>query len=310
MASHSSTLLQGEDSGVTQEEFYQLGLEGNTVLRDYQLAGVNWIIDCYNNNHGCILGDEMGLGKTIQSIAFLLFLKSKLSTFSFLVVCPLSLVQNWEKEIEAFAPEFNIITLVGDKETRESKLAQLKHSNSLDSVVITTAEYVLRESDLSKLKWSCLVFDEAHRLKNHESKLYTTIQTNYTLKFTLLLTGTPIQNNLLELYALLSFIHTDSFPLSNTDKFLQEYRGITDKDNPDSVTELYSHFKPYILRRIKAEILVSPPKCTQQGMDLTTRMTQLEISEVSSSSSKPSSILSFSEVHRIGQSGIQAVSKI
>ena len=258
----ASVLTQGEDSCLTQEEFYQLGLEGNTVLRDYQLAGVNWIIDCYNNNHGCILGDEMGLGKTIQSISFLLFLKSKLSTFSFLVVCPLSLVQNWEKEFEAFAPEFNVITLVGDKETRESKLTQIKHSKSLDSVVITTAEYVLRESDLSKLKWSCFVFDEAHRLKNHESKLYTTIQTRYTLKFTLLLTGTPIQNNLLELYALLSFIHTESFPLSDIDKFLHEYQGVTDKDT-DNVTELHSLLKPYILRRTKEEVLASLPKCTQ-----------------------------------------------
>ena len=249
----ASALTQGEDSCVTQEEFYQLGLEGNTVLRDYQLAGVNWIIDCYNNNHGCILGDEMGLGKTIQSISFLLFLKSKLSTFSFLVVCPLSTVQNWEKEFEAFAPEFNVITLVGDKETRESKLTQIKHSKSLDSVVITTAEYVLRELELSKLKWSCFVFDEAHRLKNPKSKLYTTIQTHYTLKFTLLLTGTPIQNNLLELYALLSFIHTESFPLSDIDKFLQEYQE-TDVNNSNDVKELYSLLKPYILRRIKKEV--------------------------------------------------------
>ena len=253
----ASALTHKKDSCLTQEEFYQLGLEGNTVLRDYQLAGVNWIIDCYNNNHGCILGDEMGLGKTIQSISFLLFLKSKLSTFSFLVVCPLSLVQNWEKEFEAFAPEFNVITLVGDKETRESKLTQLKHSSSIDSVVITTAEYVLRELELSKLKWSCLVFDEAHRLKNHKSKLFTTIQTHYTLKFKLLLTGTPIQNNLLELYALLSFIYTDSFPLSDIDKFVQEYQEITDEDNSNDVQDLHSLLKPYLLRRIKKELPIS-----------------------------------------------------
>ncbi|KAI6649757.1 Chromodomain-helicase-DNA-binding protein 1-like [Oopsacas minuta] len=264
MASSSfSPLKQKQSSSITQEGFHQLGLEANTILRDYQLVGVNWIIDCHNNNHGCILGDEMGLGKTIQSISYLLYLRSKLSTFAFLVVCPLSLVQNWRKEFETFAPDLKVITLVGDKGSRENTLTKIKHSNTLDSVVITTSEYVLIESDLSLLKWSCIVFDEAHRLKNHESKLHTKLQTKFKINFTLLLTGTPIQNNLLELYSLLSIIHVDAFPLANIDKFVGEYKSIIDKDNKDEISELHSLLKPYLLRRTKEEVLSSLPKCSQ-----------------------------------------------
>ena len=258
-----SAVPQEQESKVPQEEFYSLGLESNTVLRDYQLTGANWIIDCYNNNHGCILGDEMGLGKTIQSIVYLLYLRSKLSTYSFLVVCPLSLVQNWQREIETFAPDFNVISLVGDKEFRQSTLSQIIHSNSLDSVVITTPEYVLIESALSKLKWSCMVFDEAHKLKNHESKLYNKIQTCYTIQFLLLMTGTPIQNNLRELYALLALIHHKNFPLSRIDNFVSQFQTIAETDDKEDINELHSLLKPYILRRTKEEVLSSLPKCSQ-----------------------------------------------
>ena len=251
---------QEQESKVTQDEFYKLGLETNTVLRDYQLAGVNWIIDCYSNNHGCILGDEMGLGKTIQSIAFLLYLRSKLSTYCFLVVCPLSVVQNWQREIETFAPDFNVISLVGAKELRESTLSQIKHSNSLDSVILTTPEYVLKEPELHKLKWSCLVFDEAHRLKNHESKLYTMLRMRYTIQFMLLLTGTPIQNNLHELYSLLALIDTGNFPLSRIESFVSQFQAIADRDNKEEISELHSLLKPYILRRTKDEVLFPLPK--------------------------------------------------
>ena len=252
-----------QESQLSQEEFYKLGLEGNTVLRDYQLAGVNWIVDCYNSNHGGILGDEMGLGKTIQSITFLLYLRSKLSTYSFLVVCPLSVVQNWEREIETFAPDFNVISLVGDKDYRGSILSQIKHSNSLDSIVLTTPDYVLKESDLSKLKWSCVVFDEAHRLKNHESKLYSRITNCYTIQFMLLLTGTPIQNNLHELYSLLSHIHTNNFPISKIASFVSQFQVIADRKNEEEIGELHSLLMPYLLRRTKEEVLPSLPKCSQ-----------------------------------------------
>ena len=263
MATSFKVSAQKQESQLSQTDFHSLGLEANTVLREYQLAGVNWIVDCYNNDHGCILGDEMGLGKTIQSIAFLLYLRSKLSTFSFLVVCPLSLVHNWEKEIETFAPDFSIITVIGEKEVREKALAKIVQSSSLDSVVLTTPDYLLRESDFSKLKWSCAVFDEAHRLKSHESKLYNVIQTRFTIKFPLLLTGTPIQNNLHELYTLLTLLTKRTFPLSRIEEFVTQFKTVVDKDHTDQVSELHTLLKPYILRRTKDEVLSSLPKCSQ-----------------------------------------------
>lgn len=248
-------------SSLSQSDLHSLDLVSSAQLRDYQLTGVNWIIDCYLNNSGCILGDEMGLGKTIQAICVMLHLKNSLhSQFSFLVCCPLSLVKNWKDEIEKFAPNLSAITLIGNQEERNNVLVNLSR-NHINAVLITSPEYVLKEFNLSKIKWSASIFDEAHRLKNHESKLYNTICSKYNLGFTLLLTGTPIQNNLKELYSLLSLINPNKFAIDDLDEFVDQYKDIV--DSKQDTDNLHALLKPYILRRTKEEVLSSLPNCSE-----------------------------------------------
>lgn len=176
-------------------------------LRVYQLAGVNWLIDCYKKEHGAILGDEMGLGKTCQTIAFILYCqRSKNKTPPSLVVCPRTVLENWEEEIKRFAPTLKVLCYVGDKDKRNQLAQDIKNKSRSINVLVTTYELCLKDSGfLSSMNWACLVVDEAHRLKNSESLLHQTL-IEWDISHSILLTGTPVQNNLQELYALLSFI--------------------------------------------------------------------------------------------------------
>ncbi|GAB5575450.1 chromodomain-helicase-DNA-binding protein 1-like isoform X2 [Prionailurus iriomotensis] len=190
-------------------------------LRSYQLEGVNWLAQCFHCQNGCILGDEMGLGKTCQTIALFIYLAGRL---------------NDEGPFLILCP-----LSVLSNWTEEMERICLKDSSFLKS-----------------FPWSVLVVDEAHRLKNQSSLLHKTLS---EIVFSLLLTGTPIQNSLQELYSLLSFVEPDVFPKEQVGDFVQRYQDI--EKESESANELHKLLQPFLLRRVKAEVATELPKKTE-----------------------------------------------
>ncbi|XP_066218207.1 chromodomain-helicase-DNA-binding protein 1-like isoform X1 [Saccopteryx leptura] len=245
---------------VQEQDLSQWGLTG-IHLRSYQLEGVNWLAQRFHCQNGCILGDEMGLGKTCQTIALFIYLAGRLNDEGpFLILCPLSVLNNWKEEMERFAPGLSYVTYTGDKEERthlQQDLRQKPHFH----VLLTTYEICLKDASfLKSFHWSVLVVDEAHRLKNLSSLLHKTLS-EFSVVFNVLLTGTPIQNSLQELYSLLSFVEPDLFSKEQVEDFVQRYQDI--EKNSESASELHRLLQPFLLRRMKAEVATELPKKTE-----------------------------------------------
>ncbi|XP_038047464.1 chromodomain-helicase-DNA-binding protein 4-like isoform X2 [Patiria miniata] len=242
-------------------------------LHDYQLEGLNWLRYSWAHRLSCILADEMGLGKTIQTIAFLYSLyKEGLSKGPFLISAPLSTIVNWEREFEFWAPDFYVVTYCGDKDSRATirehefsfeedavrggkKAYRMKKDSVVKfHVLLTSYELVtIDNSTLQSVDWDVLVVDEAHRLKNNQSKFFRVLSA-YTIGHKLLLTGTPLQNNLEELFHLLNFMSPDEF--SNLQVFLDEFEDISKEDQ---IKKLHDLLGPHMLRRLKADVLKGIP---------------------------------------------------
>ncbi|XP_006861379.1 PREDICTED: chromodomain-helicase-DNA-binding protein 1-like isoform X1 [Chrysochloris asiatica] len=245
---------------VDEQDLRQWGLTGIS-LRSYQLEGVNWLAQRFHCQNGCILGDEMGLGKTCQTIALFIYLAGRLNDEGpFLILCPLSVLSNWKEEMESFAPGLSCAVYTGDKEGR-AHLQQGLKQESCFHVLLTTYEICLKDASfLKSFPWSVLVVDEAHRLKNLSSLLHKTLS-EFSVVFNLLLTGTPIQNSLQELYSLLSFVEPDIFPQEQVDDFVQRYQDI--EKESESASELHKLLQPFLLRRVKSEVATELPKKTE-----------------------------------------------
>ncbi|KAG6605931.1 Protein CHROMATIN REMODELING 5, partial [Cucurbita argyrosperma subsp. sororia] len=233
-------------------------------LRDYQLEGLNFLVNSWRNDTNVILADEMGLGKTVQSVSMLGFLQNAQQIHGpFLVVVPLSTLSNWAKEFRKWLPDMNVIVYVGTRASREV-CQQHEFENKRAgrpikfNALLTTYEVVLKDrAVLSKIKWNYLMVDEAHRLKNSEAQLYTTLS-EFSTKNKLLITGTPLQNNVEELWALLHFLDTDKF--KNKEDFIQNYKNLS-SFNETELASLHMELKPHILRRIIKDVEKSlPPK--------------------------------------------------
>ncbi|XP_068661626.1 protein CHROMATIN REMODELING 5-like isoform X2 [Aristolochia californica] len=234
-------------------------------LRDYQLEGLNFLVNSWRNDTNVILADEMGLGKTVQSVSMLGFLQhAQQINGPFLVVVPLSTLSNWAKEFKKWLPEMNVVIYVGNRASREvcqqyefySDKNGGKHIkfNSL----LTTYEVVLKDKAVfSKIKWNYLMVDEAHRLKNCEASLYTTLS-EFSTKNKLLITGTPLQNSVEELWALLHFLDSEKF--KNKDDFVLKYKNLS-SFNEFELANLHKELRPHILRRVIKDVEKSlPPK--------------------------------------------------
>lgn len=268
------------------------------TLRDYQLEGLDWLVTLYENGLNGILADEMGLGKTLQSIALLAFLYENGNKGPFLIAAPLSTVGNWTKEIARFTPTIPVVSYVGPKEAREQirkrKFRLRKHLG----IVVTSYETILRDfSHLSKFKWKFLIVDEGHRLKNINSKLIQQMKKLDTNN-RLLLTGTPLQNNLDELWSLLNFILPDIFLdidlFRSWFDFLDLKGQSTEMDTEIQkllVENLHTILKPFLLRRLKSVVVTNLPPKREYIVYNTLSETQLTLYEAALSGNLKSTVL-------------------
>lgn len=222
-------------------------------LRDYQLQGLNWLISLHEHKLSGILADEMGLGKTLQTISFLGHQRYvKGIEGPFLIIVPKSTLDNWRREFERWTPEVDVIVLHGDKDERRD-LLQDKVLEARFDVLISSYEMVIKEkSTLKRVAWQYLVIDEAHRIKNEQSTLSQIIRLFYS-RNRLLITGTPLQNNLHELWALLNFLLPDVFGDSEVfDDWFQQNN--SEQDQETVIHQLHTVLSPFLLRRIKADV--------------------------------------------------------
>ncbi|CAM4625932.1 unnamed protein product [Leuciscus chuanchicus] len=255
-----SNIPEKDKSELTESDLKKWGL-GAINLRSYQVDGVRWLSQCMEIQEGCILGDEMGLGKTCQTISLLAYARGCLKMNGpFLVLCPLSVLDNWRQELERFCPSLSVLYYTGDKERRAELREELKNDKNFH-VLLTTYEMCLKDARfLKSWKWKILVVDEAHRLKNQESLLHQTLK-QFTVGFRVLLTGTPIQNNLQEVYSLLTFIQPSLFLPEDVEDFVRAYADV--QTEPALADELHRVLQPFLLRRVKAEVAAELPKKTE-----------------------------------------------
>ncbi|XP_010900332.1 probable global transcription activator SNF2L1 isoform X1 [Esox lucius] len=231
----------------------------NGQLRDYQVRGLNWMISLYENGINGILADEMGLGKTLQTIALLGYLKHYRNIPGpHMVLVPKSTLHNWMNEFKRWVPTLKAVCLIGDKDARAAFIRDVMMPGEWD-VCVTSYEMVIREKSVfKKFNWRYLVIDEAHRIKNEKSKLSEIVREFKTTN-RLLLTGTPLQNNLHELWSLLNFLLPDVFNSANDfDSWFDTNNCLGDQK---LVERLHAVLRPFLLRRIKAEVEKNlPPK--------------------------------------------------
>ncbi|KAI8816220.1 SNF2 family N-terminal domain-containing protein [Fimicolochytrium jonesii] len=220
-------------------------------MRDYQVQGLNWLISLFENGINGILADEMGLGKTLQSISFLGYLKHYQSIDGpHLVIVPKSTLHNWVKEFERWCPSLNVFMFHGSKPDRQHLVQDKLLAQDFEVCVTSYEMCLLEKAAFRKLAWQYIVIDEAHRIKNENSALSQIVR-EFQCRNRLLLTGTPLQNNLHELWALLNFLLPDIFSSSEDfDKWFEAQGG----DQNKVVTQLHKVLRPFLLRRIKADV--------------------------------------------------------
>uniref|UniRef100_A0AC35TFK6 Chromo domain-containing protein n=1 Tax=Rhabditophanes sp. KR3021 TaxID=114890 RepID=A0AC35TFK6_9BILA len=246
---------QGEWTRLPEDKMYK---DGNT-LREYQYEGVNWLTYCYFNQRNCMLADEMGLGKTVQSITFLQEVYDYGIRGPFLIVVPLSTLHNWEREFETWT-DMNVIVYHGAAKSREivqqyefyysDEMNKAKRNIVKFDVLITTFEMVVSDCEiLKKIPYRICIIDEAHRLKNRNCKLIQGGFSAIRMEHRVLLTGTPLQNNIQELFSLLNFLEPTQF--SSSGSFLEQFG---DCQTEEQVQKIQDILKPMMLRRLKEDV--------------------------------------------------------
>ena len=255
------------NSGDGKEAFVELhaqpeGLQGGR-LRSYQLDSVNCMTRWYTEGINGILADEMGLGKTVQTVALLHHLRGRYGVFGpHIVVVPLSTVSNWVGEFRAWSPQTNVVVYGGSTESRRiirdhefyGRWRRVKFN-----VLLTTREVVLKDrSFLASIGWRYLVVDEAQCLKNPDAQLYQALMELRTTN-KLLITGTPLQNNIGELWALVHFLMPQRF--ASLAAFEARYADIQQQEQ---IVALHAELKPYLLRRVKKDVERSLPQKHEQ----------------------------------------------
>nr|XP_011462683.1 PREDICTED: chromatin structure-remodeling complex protein SYD isoform X2 [Fragaria vesca subsp. vesca] len=237
-------------------------------LREYQMNGLRWLVSLYNNHLNGILADEMGLGKTVQVISLICYLmETKNDRGPFLVVVPSSVLPGWESEINFWAPTINRIVYSGPPEERR-RLFKERIVQQKFNVLLTTYEYLMNKHDrpkLSKIHWHYIIIDEGHRIKNASCKLNADLK-HYQSSHRLLLTGTPLQNNLEELWALLNFLLPNIFnssedfsqwfnkPFESSGDSSADQALLSEEENLLIINRLHQVLRPFVLRRLKHKV--------------------------------------------------------
>ena len=249
-------------------------------LFPHQLEALNWLRKCWYKSKNVILADEMGLGKTISACAFIssLYVEFK-ATLPCLVLVPLSTMPNWLAEFSLWAPNLNVVeyhgcakarAIIRQYEWHASDPSELNKKTAAYkfNVLLTTYEMILADSShLRGVPWEVLVVDEGHRLKNSGSKLFSLLN-SFSFRHRVLLTGTPLQNNIGEMYNLLNFLQPTSFP--SLSSFEEKFNDLTTAEKVDELKKLVA---PHMLRRLKKDAMQNiPPK--------TERMVPVELSSI------------------------------
>lgn len=245
------------------------------VMRNYQLDGLEWLVALYKNAVNGILADEMGLGKTIQLISLLCHLREKNIYGPHLIIAPLSTLPNWMFEFANFAPSVPVVLFHGSEEKRleiRDKFINILRSNNRRElpVVVTSYEMPLRDKKfLSLVKWCYTIVDEGHRLKNYNSLLSIELR-KYRTESRLLLTGTPLQNNITELWSLLNYLIPEIFDDLPTFETLFDFSDLGDVERHDAliqkekqeqiISKMHSILEPFLLRRLKSDVNIYLPR--------------------------------------------------
>ncbi len=238
----------------------------NCTLKEYQLKGLNWLVNLYEQGINGILADEMGLGKTVQSISVMAYLAERYNIWGpFLVIAPASTLHNWQQEITRFVPDLNVIPYWGTAKDRKilRKLWDRKHvTYNRDSpfhVVVSSYQLVVQDAQyFQKMRWQYMILDEAQAIKSSQSSRWKSLL-GFHSRNRLLLTGTPIQNNMQELWALLHFIMPSLFDSHDEfsewfSKDIESHAQSNTKLNEDQLRRLHMILKPFMLRRVKKHV--------------------------------------------------------
>ena len=237
-----------------------------TQLKEYQLKGLNWLVNLYEQGINGILADEMGLGKTVQSISVMGYLAEHHNIWGpFLVIAPSSTLHNWQQEVARFVPSIKVLPYWGNAKDRKvlRKFWDRKHiTYSKDSefhVLVTSYQLVVQDAQyFQKIKWQYMILDEAQAIKSSNSSRWKVLL-GFHCRNRLLLTGTPIQNNMQELWALLHFIMPTLFDSHDEfsdwfSKDIESHAQSNTKLNQDQLKRLHMILKPFMLRRIKSHV--------------------------------------------------------
>lgn len=247
------------------EDVRQPSIMVNGTLKPYQIDGLRWMVSLYNNNLNGILADEMGLGKTIQTIALITYLmETKRNVGPYLIIVPLSTIGNWVRELNLWAPSVVKVVYRGGPTIRR-QIYETEMMGFNFNVLLTTYEFVVRDQAiLGKIHWKYIIIDEGHRMKNANCKLAMTLGVRYRSRNRLLLTGTPLQNNLTELWALLNFLLPNIF--SSSDTFEQWFKKpfeqttlgdaaeLEEEETYLIINRLHQVLRPFLLRRLKTDV--------------------------------------------------------
>lgn len=238
----------------------------NCTLKEYQMKGLNWLVNLYEQGINGILADEMGLGKTVQSISVMAYLAEKYNVWGpFLVIAPASTLHNWQQEIAKFVPDLKVLPYWGNAKDRKilRKFWDRKHitytKESSFHVLVTSYQLVVQDAQyFQKIRWQYMILDEAQAIKSSQSSRWKSLL-GFHCRNRLLLTGTPIQNNMQELWALLHFIMPSLFDSHDEfsdwfSKDIESHAQSNTKLNEDQLKRLHMILKPFMLRRVKKHV--------------------------------------------------------
>lgn len=250
-------VMRGDDEPIEPYSFVSSPRFILHELKDYQIEGLNWLINMHENSINCILADEMGLGKTLQTIAFLGYIRYvKKEKKKHLIVLPKSTLANWKREFKKFMPNYKVRIFYSSRKEMRKEAEEIM-SSRWDACLTTYEMCINAKNILNTVNWSYIIIDEAHRIKNEHSLLSKIVRI-FSCDHRLLITGTPLQNNVHELWALLNFIVPEIF--NDAEKF-ERYVMNIDEGDGEAIKRIRSVLQLFFLRREKIDVEEGlPPK--------------------------------------------------